>query len=441
MQDEFCHDLIQYIENDVLPPTKERKTRCLLREMHYNVINSCLHLLWQPIPSQGNIFHIRLVVPKGLRQLVMDSAHRGHCAHTGINKMISVLQPNFVWPGMYTDVLNYVSKCDDCLKGKKNHKPEQVERSLYALTYKPFQTVHIDILGPLTLTQRKNMYVCACTCRYSGYLIAWAMKNQEAKTVAMSCYNNLLMIFGTPDIIISDNGPCFIAQIWKELGQIMNIKMVKTAPYMPTSNARVERSNLSMASCMRAICSANPHKWDLVLPSIVQALNSSVHYATGLSANMLVFGRHLQSPEQSLLNKGAVTLQPRTEVIEEILRSQQIAHKQAMKSNEEQALKRKEKHDASIRPSNVTAGSVVYWKKVPRPNETQCAKLMQQYAGPYIVVQRHDKGLVTLKALATNIEVPRRVPIVQLKHPSHYHTGPTRAERFESEAIEANNAK
>jgi hypothetical protein len=279
------------------------------------------------------------------------------------------------------------------------------------------------------------MYVCACTCRYSGYLIAWATRNQEAKTIAQTFYEKVLMIFGIPEVIISDNGPCFISQIWTELGKLLNIKMAKTAPFSPTSNGRIERCNLSMASCMRAITSQNPQKWDLCLPSIVQALNASIHYGTGLSANMLIFGRNLRTPEQMLLNQGKLELQPRTEVIEEILVRLQSAHNQAMKSNEEQALKRKEQHDASITPSTIAAGSVVYWKKAPRPNETQCAKLMQQYAGPYLVVQRHDKGLVTLKSLATSLLVPRRVPIVQLKHPSHYHTGPTRAEQFEDDAI------
>jgi hypothetical protein len=77
------------------------------------------------------------------------------------------------------------------------------------------------------------MYVCASSCRYSGYLIAWATRNQEAKTIAQTFYDKVLMIFGIPEVIISDNGPCFISQIWTELGKLLNIKMAKTAPYSP----------------------------------------------------------------------------------------------------------------------------------------------------------------------------------------------------------------
>jgi len=52
--------------------------------------------------------------------------------------------------------------------------------------------------------------------------------------------------------IISDNGPQFIAKDFKELIRICGMTHVKTSPYYPQSNGKIERWHKSLKSeCIR----------------------------------------------------------------------------------------------------------------------------------------------------------------------------------------------
>jgi hypothetical protein len=433
--DNDCNELIKFIEEGALPRKAKKARQCILREMQYNVVNGCLHILWQPIPSHSPEYYLRLIVPKSLRQMVLDSAHKGHGAHTGMAKTMSLLIPYFMWPGMYTDVVNYISKCTACLLAKKSHKTEEEVQGLYELCERHMQTIHVDLMGPLDKSRNGNRYICAAVCRYSGYLVAWPTRNQSAANIARQLYTKLVCVHGIPDRIVSDNGGCFISDIWKEMSKLMNIKLTTTAPYSPQSNSRIERANLSMANCLRAVVSKHPTDWDIHLPTIVAALNATTHYATGLSPNTLIFGRHVRTPEQMLLSQGKIDLVPKHEIIEEMLSHMNDAHVHAMRVKEEQIWKRKLDHDAKITPTRICPGSVVFWKKPPRPDETQSRKLMDVYKGPYIVIKKVG-SCVQLKDLDSSQVWPKMVAIRQLKAPVNYNIHPTRLEKYEIEGKE-----
>jgi transposase InsO family protein len=55
--------------------------------------------------------------------------------------------------------------------------------------------------------------------------------------------------------VISDNGPQFIARDFKEYIRINEMSHVRTSPYYPQSNGKIERWHQSMKrECIRAFC-------------------------------------------------------------------------------------------------------------------------------------------------------------------------------------------
>jgi hypothetical protein len=51
-----------------------------------------------------------------LRNLILNKAHRAvYMAHPGFTKMRADLKPLFFSKGMKVDIVNYVSRCLDCL--------------------------------------------------------------------------------------------------------------------------------------------------------------------------------------------------------------------------------------------------------------------------------------------------------------------------------------
>ena len=66
-----------------------------------------------------------------------------------------------------------------------------------------------------------------------------------------------------------------------------------TSGFNPRSNGVVEIKNKSIGDLLRVMCMQNPRMWDLILPSVVCALNSNKHTAFGVSPNNAIFGRDL----------------------------------------------------------------------------------------------------------------------------------------------------
>ena len=89
---------------------------------------------------------------------------------------------------------------------------------------------------------------------FSRYIVHWeireAMKESDVEIILQRAREKF------PDAnprIISDNGPQFIAKDFKEFIKVSGMKHVKTSPYYPQSNGKLERYHRTIKStCIRA---------------------------------------------------------------------------------------------------------------------------------------------------------------------------------------------
>ena len=105
---------------------------------------------------------------------------------------------------------------------------------------------------------------------------------------------------GTSPQIITDNGPQFIAKDFKEFIRLAGLTHVKTSPYYPQSNGKIEkieRWHQSLkADCIRPGCPLSEHDAARLIERFVNhyntvRLHSAIGYVT--PADRLA-GRHLQ---------------------------------------------------------------------------------------------------------------------------------------------------
>ena len=105
---------------------------------------------------------------------------------------------------------------------------------------------HINIHGTF-------YYLCAVLDGASRYIIDWSLRESMREPDVEVLLQRAKEQF--PDAhprIISDNGPQFIAQDFKEFIRISGMTHVRTAPYYPQSNGKMERWNGSIKSeCIR----------------------------------------------------------------------------------------------------------------------------------------------------------------------------------------------
>jgi transposase InsO family protein len=105
---------------------------------------------------------------------------------------------------------------------------------------------HINIHGTF-------YYLCAVLDGASRYIVDWSLRESMREPDVEILLQRAKERF--PDArprIISDNGPQFIAKDFKEFIRISGMTHVRTAPYYPQSNGKIERWNQSIKSeCIR----------------------------------------------------------------------------------------------------------------------------------------------------------------------------------------------
>ncbi len=418
-QDEFCNDLIRYLEHDELPASSRRQRKCILREHDYSVIDGILYHIWMPIPSSQDRVFLRLVIPKDLQYQVIKAVHSTALgAHVGIQKVISLIKPRFSWPGMYNMVRKFINNCDACQLAKNTHKTQKTPRTLFDIAEMPFHRIHVDFCGPYTMSSNQNRYICTVVDSLSGYLITWPCRNIKTETFALQFFHKVICVFGCPSKIVTDRGAQFTSHLWKELGRLLGINMAMTAGYHPQANGMAEVRNRDITNLLRTLTSQDPKNWDRHLPAVTFALNNSVHSAFGLTPFNVIFGRDAVMPLD--INTSELENRPMNEVIGDILKFQEKAKSLAMRLHAVRDERLKSEHDKNVKMLPITSGSIVFWNRPSLADPSENRKLQNPYFGPYVVVERHVGNTVTMKNLQTGKVLPHRISITQLKVPTHY---------------------
>ncbi|KAK4468381.1 hypothetical protein MN116_000176, partial [Schistosoma mekongi] len=121
------------------------------------------------------MFGDRIVVPKTLRQKVLNQFHSGHA---GINRMKSLARSYAYWPTMNQDIETRCRNCSLCLQAAKS--PKRCEPQKWKTPNGPWERVHADFEGPVrgkmflvivdALTKWPQVYaMSSCTATILGF--------------------------------------------------------------------------------------------------------------------------------------------------------------------------------------------------------------------------------------------------------------------------------
>jgi len=86
----------------------------------------------------------QIILPKPLRQCVINIAHQGHL---GVTKTVGLLKTKVFWPNLYKDVTNFLRPCLACQAVTPSYKPEPLKPS--PLPTAPWCVISADFHGPL----------------------------------------------------------------------------------------------------------------------------------------------------------------------------------------------------------------------------------------------------------------------------------------------------
>ena len=213
-------------------------------------------------------------------------------AHFGRNKTIHKIRQRYFWPSMIHDIKNYVRSCIPCLQNNQlRQKPPGTLKPI-----KPpegvWQLLTMDFHGPITPTSRNgNKYIIALTDVLSKFVITKAVRDCTAITAARFVIEEVILKYGTPKCILTDNGTHFTASMMTELFKTLGVTHLYSTPYHPMTNGQVERYNATMDSKIATLSNENRTNWDEQLPYVTFNYNTSIHTTTGTIPFELMYGR------------------------------------------------------------------------------------------------------------------------------------------------------
>ncbi|CAF3331006.1 unnamed protein product [Rotaria socialis] len=305
-QDSELLPLLNYLQAQQLPDDAIRKTILQLATFHrvidgvlYRVVHSSKLNTENPssatTTSSEPIFNhhqqFRLVIPKSKIIDLLSLAHdHPTSAHLGRRKTLFRLSTRFYWPHMRRDVEEYVRACKLCQQYKaSNQKPGGLMSPI--VVNEPWNTVGIDLTGPLPKTRRGNIYILVVIDYFTKWVELFPLTNIKAKTIAQIFVDDVMCRFGFPVRIISDNGVQFLSNIFTNVCQILDIKHQRTPFYHPQSNL-CERVNRTIKPLLAALAHHDSKSWDTKLAQIAFALRTARSDSTEQSPAFLMFGRH-----------------------------------------------------------------------------------------------------------------------------------------------------
>ncbi len=128
---------------------------------------------------------------------------------------------------------------------------------------------HINICGTF-------YYLCALLDGYSRYIVHWeireSMTEGDVETIIQRAREKFPEELSR---IISDNGPQFVAKDFKEFIRLSGMTHVRTSPYYPQSNGKIERWHQSLKSeCIRPQTSLSLENARRVVGRFVEEYNT-----------------------------------------------------------------------------------------------------------------------------------------------------------------------
>jgi putative transposase len=127
-------------------------------------------------------------------------------------------------------------------------------------------------------------YLCSLLDGYSRFIVHWEIRESMTECDVETIVQRGLEKF--PDArprIISDNGPQFIARDFKEFIRLTGMTHVRTSPYYPQSNGKLERWHGTIkGDCIRVACPADVDEARRLVSSYVTHYNTvRLHSAIG----------------------------------------------------------------------------------------------------------------------------------------------------------------
>ena len=165
-----------------------------------------------------------------------------------------------------------------------------------------FEKVALDIVEPLPVTKPGNEYILTMQDQLSKFCLAVPLPNALASTIADAFIKKLICVFGSPKIILTDQGRNFLSNLMKKIAKWFKIKQIKTTAIYPQSNGSLERSHHALGEFLKQYAEKD-NEWYQWIDIAMINYNTCVQESIKHTPFEVVFGRLARLPSSDPLRE------------------------------------------------------------------------------------------------------------------------------------------
>jgi len=163
---------------------------------------------------------------------------------------------------------NYVLGCGTCQQFKIDWNPSKPAflPTEGSQSTRPFSYCSMDLITDLPPADDfDSILVMVDQVLIKGVILIPCKKTITAKDTGEFLLENLYKWFGLTDKIISDRGPQFASNSFKELLKLLNIKSALSTVYHPQTDGTTECVNQEIKAYLSIYCTTHPDEWPTAL--------------------------------------------------------------------------------------------------------------------------------------------------------------------------------
>ena len=209
--------------------------------------------------------------------------------HFSVNKTRAIINDKFTWPGIGTDVRNFILSCDKCKSfNKHSHKPPPFH--MRPVITEPFDEIALDLIGPLPRSKHGKRFALTAICMASRWPEVYPLSDTTAESIVEGLIE-FITRNGIPSKVLTDQGSQFTSEVMAQTCQRLGITHITTVPYRPQGNGILERFHGTLKPLL-AKAKSTRIDWVQFLPLALSAIRAVPCRSTGFSPSELVFGKN-----------------------------------------------------------------------------------------------------------------------------------------------------
>ena len=190
------------------------------------------------------------MVPTTLRKTLTAKLHQ---AHMGTESTLRRARTSLWWPGMNSQLKQFIASCDVCNSFQRNNQKEPLMS--HHIPNRPWSKVGCDIFE-----WNKEHYLVFVNY-YSDWIEFEHMRNQTAAET-IDLMHKQFARWGLPEEIVTDCGKNYDSAEFSHFCQRKKIKHTKSSPHHHQSNGKVESAVKIVKTLLRksAKSALNPYE-------------------------------------------------------------------------------------------------------------------------------------------------------------------------------------